>query len=361
MVQILLALLLIPVFSFFIKFNNEDKDANLRLSIFFFCLFFLISGLRHVEIANDSFAYASSFKDLVIINSFWSLEGRFEEGFQYLSKFIKIFISDDITIYFILTSLIIQGFFARFIYKNSKIIWLSFFLFVTFRFYFFSVSAMRQGIALVICLYAYEFLKKEKYKYYIFFTLIAISFHYSAFIFLLFPILGKIKPSLRNILLTGVIVIIIFSLLGFIIDLFESISTYGKDYIDQGLSNEYSNRLGAVFIALFSFLMFLFVYKSKYLKTNKDNRIIRYELWGVYVSFLIGILAIQFGILIRFYYYFGVFSIIMIPNVISYYKGREKIKLAILFWSIISLAFIMIILYNKPEWYNFYPYKFFWE
>ena len=123
MIEIFLVIIFIPILSFL--FNPYKRELNRKEIFIFFLLLFGISGLRHVEIANDSIAYASSFMDAKYLNSFWELEGRFEFGFQYLVKFIKFFISDEIYIYFIITSFLIQFSLARFIYKNSKIIWLS--------------------------------------------------------------------------------------------------------------------------------------------------------------------------------------------------------------------------------------------
>ena len=359
MIEIFLVIIFIPILSFL--FNPYKRELNRKEIFIFFLLLFGISGLRHVEIANDSIAYASSFMDAKYLNSFWELEGRFEFGFQYLVKFIKFFISDEIYIYFIITSFLIQFSLARFIYKNSKIIWLSIFFLITLRFYFFSVSAIRQGLALVACLLAYEFLKKEKMKYFYLTVMLAFSFHYSSLAFLILPLFTKIKPSGKKIIIFGIISLILFSVMGSFMTVFTSLSDYGKDYFEQGLANDFTARLGAIFISLLSLAMLIFIYRSNYFKKNQNNKLFRVQFWSVYLALIINFMAIKFSILIRFYYYFGIFSIVLLPNVISFIDNKMIRNIIIKFWFLISLIFIMIILYNKPEWYNFYPYKFFWE
>ncbi|TYP97349.1 EpsG-like putative glucosyltransferase [Tenacibaculum adriaticum] len=359
MLQIFLSIISIPFFSFLL--NTKSKVFNKVEMLFFFLVLFLIAGLRHVDIANDSLAYATSFIDIEYFNSFWDFEGRFEFGFQYLTKFIKFYISDEVYVYFIITSFIIQFFLIDFIFKNSRILWFSVFLLITLRFYFFSVSAIRQGMALGVCMYSYEYLKRGKLNKFFISVLLAFSFHYSALVFLILPVLSKIKPSVKKILFFGGISMIVFSTLGYFIEIFSSVLDYGKDYIDQGLANNFYQRLGAIFIMLLSFIILIFVYKSDYFKKNKNDKVFRIQFWSIYLAFLINVLAIKFSILIRFYYYFGIFSIILLPNVINFMQNKRSKNIALKFWFLISLVFIMIILYNKPEWYNFYPYKFFWE
>lgn len=359
MIEIFLFLIFIPIVSFLI--NPYKKAFNRNEIVIFFLMLLGISGLRHIDIANDSIAYATSFRDAEYLNSFWELEGRFEFGFQYLVKFIKFFISDEIFIYFIITSFLIQFSLARFIYKNSKIIWLSVFFLITLRFYFFSVSAIRQGLALAVCLIAYEFFKKEKMKYFYLTVMIAFSLHYSALVFSILPLFTKIKPSGKKMLMFGIIAIILFSVMGSFMFFFTSISDYGKDYFDQGLANDVSSRLGAIFISLLSLTMLIFIRKSNYFKQNQHNRLFRVQFWCVYLSLIVNVMAIKFGILMRFYYYFGIFVIVLLPNVISFINNKQIRSIVLKFWFLISLTFIMIILYNRPEWYSFYPYKFFWE
>ncbi len=62
-------------------------------------------------------------------------------------------------------------------------------------FYLFAFSTMRQGLASVIVLSAYSFLRDNKLRSYYLRILIAGLFHYSAFISVFFPYIYKLKPK----------------------------------------------------------------------------------------------------------------------------------------------------------------------
>lgn len=364
MIQIFSAIVFIPLSSLLFYNNISQKNfnkVNFRYAIFVFFMLFIISGLRHVDIGNDSIAYSESFNDLYISNSFWDLDGRFEPGYQYLSKFIKIYVSAETPALFIITSFLIQFFCVWFMYHNSKKLWLSIFLFITLRYFFFSVSAVRQGLALGLCLFAYEYLKRNKIKHFFIYVFLASSFHFSALIFLVFPLFKNLKFTIKKALVIGLIASLVFAVLSQVLTYVVPTISYGGDYLEQGVTDDFTSRLGAILIALFTLVGILFALYFKYHKSESEVGMRRYELWGVFFSFIIGVLAIKFGILMRFTYYFAMFSVILIPNVIASIRDITIKKIVIPFWVIITLVYIMTILYMRPEWYNFYPYKFFWQ
>lgn len=365
MTEIILAILFIPLSAFFFYSDATNRNLNRKnkkFAIFIFIFFFIFAGFRSIYIGNDSESYSMEYENLNIYNPFWYTEGRLEPGYQYLCKLIKIYISKEESVLFIITSFFLQFFFVRFMYLNSKKLWLSIFLFVTFQYYFFFVSAIRQGIAQVICLLAYDYLRKDKLKYFFGYVLLAFTFHYSALVFVILPFLKNIKFTLKKVFLIGLITIVVFVLLNpFLQFILPSIS-YGTDYLEQteGVSDDFS-RLGAVFMALMSFVIVLFAIIFDYHKLANKSLSVKYELWCAILCLIIGVLAIKFGILIRFTYYFGLISVIMIPNIISTISNKKIRNLMTSSWLIITFINIFVILYFRPEWFNFYPYKFFWE
>ena len=364
MIEVVFAILFVP-FSALLFYSNLSKSSyktrNYNYAFFVFILLFVISGFRNIEIGNDSLAYNSEFNDLEILGSFWKIEGRLEPGYQYLCKFIKIYLSDKVNVLFIITSLFIQFFFVRFMYLNSKKLWLSVFLFISFQYYFFFVSAIRQAIAQVICLIAYEYLKKDKLKYFFGYILLAFTFHYSSLIFAILPLFRKLKFTFKKVLVSIVIASFLFVVLTPVLQYIVPSISYGTDYLDGGVSDDLSTRLASILLALMSFLIVLFAFKFNYHKNAETNVCVRFELWCSLISLFIGVLAIKFGILIRFTYYFGLFSIVMIPNIISTIQNSKMKNIMTKGWFIITFVNICVILYNRPEWFNFYPYKFYWE
>lgn len=334
---------------------------NQSFAILSFILLFIIAGFRHEDIANDSLAYKILFEEINISKSFFSFEGRLEPGYQFFSQCIKLFISSSHVAMFTVSSFIIQLFCLRFIYKHSNNIWLSIFLFLTLRYYFFTVSAIRQGIALGICLWSYEFLIRNKVKKFYLLILLAITFHYSALIFAILPFIKNIQFTRKKMFLAFLVGVGLFILLSSILAYIVPLISYGNDYLNDGPADDFTNRIGSIIIAIVSFipLALALIFGYHLLAINSAAK--RLELWCILIGFIICLLAIKWAILMRFTYYFVVFSVIILPNIISTIKS-SKIKIGIILSCVlISMCYILTILYFRPEWYNFYPYKFFWQ
>jgi hypothetical protein len=356
MTEIFLTLILLLVFAGFIYANHNlsIQNKNILFAIIAFIFYFIFAGFRHIDILNDTRAYISHF-----INKEWMVNGRFEPAYQYLNKYIYLYISSHPLSLLIITSFIIQLLNVRFMYKHSHILWLSIFLFVTLRYYFFSVSGIRQGLAVCLCFFAYTNLIKNKNWIFIIMVLFATTFHYSAWIFFVLLVFKHIKFATRNVIIYGLVGVVLF--LGFSIfsSWFFSWLEYGSDYFWQAENKDFSS-LGTILLTLVQLLVLYFAIKTQYLQKTNYSKSAQMELWCVFLGILIGIIAIKFGILGRFSYYFAVFSVILIPNIISVLKSYQKV-ISIVFWVLLSLIHIMTILYLRPEWYNFYPYKFYWQ
>lgn len=359
MFGIILYLLFIIIQAVIFYEAPANKRVNYFLAWFIFFQLFVISAFRHPSILNDTQAYIDSFKVIDARQSFWCIEGRYEPGFQIFMKFIFRYISTSPLALLTIASFITQGLFVWFMYKNSNLLWFSFFLYITFRLFFFSASGIRQGIAVGICLLAYEFLKESKLKYYFSLIILAFLFHYSAAFFLVLYFIRKIDVKLKMFLIIGLATFVIFIFIAQLSDILFIFFSYGKDYYDQGI--ELESNLGAIFITFNIAIIFFFVYNSWYRKLNKISDADRIQLWALFIALIIQILSIKFGILIRFTYYFLPFSLILLLKAIGSIKNKEIKYFSLMFWVIYSSAQFLIILYYRPDWYNFYPYKFYWE
>lgn len=357
MLSIILVMIVYLSISFSVYNNKRIVNKNYVFTIISFLFLFIFSGFRHYEILNDSYAYKVIFDNILPFNFSDIFTGRIEPLFQLINKLVKSYISNDYVVLFVITSAVIQLLVLNFIFKNSSKVWFSVYLFFSFRFYFFSVSAIRQGMALGLTLLAYNYLKKNKKKYFIFLVLIASLIHYSALLFYSILIFKDLKFEKIKVLFMSILTLIIFYFIGPLLSVYSEYSSYGLHYLDNGIRDDISDRIGAVLIFLVTLSSLLF---SLYFK-KKKLRIFDLELWLLYFGTLITFVAIKFPILMRFTYYFSIFSIILIPNVISYLKYSSQRRYLIHFWIITTTVYILTILYLRPEWYNFYPYKFFWN
>lgn len=359
MFEITLYLLFIIVQAVIFYKAPVNKRINLSFACFIFFQLFIIAGFRHPDILNDTQAYIDNFNAIDTSKSFWYLEGRFEPAFQFFMKFISYYISKNPLALLIISSFITQGLIVLFLYKNSSLLWLSFFLYITFRLFFFSTSGLRQGLAVAICLFAYQYLKGNKAIYFFLLVIVATLFHYSAMIFIFLYFVKRLDINVKTFLITGLAVSVLLVFISLLADMFFTSFTYGKDYYDRGI--ELDSNLGTMLITANMLIVFSFVYYFWYRNLNEVSNEDRILIWSVFIAVIILIISIKFGILLRFTYYFTPFSLILLPKAICAINDRIVKSLSLRFWVVFSAVQFLIILYYRPEWYNFYPYKFYWE
>ena len=190
-----------------IIFPNFEHNFNKKLYLWIaFSLLFFLSAFRSIEIGNDTSYYVNMYKyygnssNFVSISYLFSFENiinsRIEPGYVLLNMVLNIF-SKEYILLFIVTSLFILGTWKKHIQKNSEIVWLSVLLFFNLRFFYFTLSGLRQAIAMSIILISYEHLKKRNLKLFVMQVLIASLFHLSALVFLIAYPLTKWKINFK--------------------------------------------------------------------------------------------------------------------------------------------------------------------
>ncbi|WP_133969652.1 EpsG family protein [Eubacterium limosum] len=106
-----------------------------------FSVLTIIEGLRKASVGTDLETYIYTFQNLEYNKQY------IESIFYYLMKII-LFFSDDPQSFIFVTSFIINFGIFVFIYRESKIIWLSVFLYLTLFYWFASFNVIRQYIAI---------------------------------------------------------------------------------------------------------------------------------------------------------------------------------------------------------------------
>lgn len=136
----------------------------------------LVSGFRYM-VGVDYNSYAWIFGAIVKTNE----KTHVEAGYELLNKFVGYF-TDDYVWLFVLTSIIIIGFFAVTIKQNSSNIAYSIFLFISLGYFFYSMNSVRHFMALSIYFFAQKYMKKQEFWKFLLFILVAATFHKIALI-----------------------------------------------------------------------------------------------------------------------------------------------------------------------------------
>lgn len=206
---------------------------------------FLLFVLRYKYIGNDTIGYVRFFEHEIRGYSFSELlvreEMRFEVGYRIYVKLISL-ITDNYTVFFLVNGIVIFGTLLHFAKKYTENPFVFFFLFITLGTYHFIETGLRQALAMIICLWAIDFLKDKKALRFILLVILASYFHQSALIFLMMLPLSWIKKVDWTIL-SHVIVAAAF-VIGFTV-FHETFNEWlGYDYNIEETGN------GGIFLAL---------------------------------------------------------------------------------------------------------------
>lgn len=337
-----------------LSYKNKKNMKKVYLGISFFLMFFLMA-FRSDNIGRDTISYLNLFKNIQSNLVNLSTDIYYEKGFLLFNIIVANFFSNDQWI-LIISSFIILFCIFKFIYKESKIPWLSVYLFITLMFFYNSMNIMRQYLAIACILNSFRYIKKDEITKFISWTLIASLFHSTAIVFIVLYPLSKYKITIKKIIFAYLSVTIAFVTLPTIINIVISILPKYTSY----LNNVDSNKFGSLVGALIWSSIFLFLLISDY--SNIRSRLLTKDenlyYWSALVSSLIAILAIKMSVLARVNFYFSIFSIVSITYVLNKLKDKQIKIILIFIIMIIVLTYNWIVLTFRPEWYNVTPFTF---
>lgn len=353
----LLIYLLIFGFVFGTSKNVKTKKNFVIASII---ILTIVSALRASSVGSDTLQYCNAFKYLFNFEHLNFDALRYEKGFT-LFLWVIHKLSSEPNVLLIISSLLINLGICRFIIKNSDNMILSLILYFICNFYFAYMNIMRQALSIVLILYGYEFLKKDRKIIFSIFVLFASLFHFSAVLAFIYLPLQKFKYN-KNMIIT----VSVLSIIGFIFgnDLFAYLGTLSSrvnDYI--GSQYDVQNYFGALLEFLLNLISFgfgiLVIRKNKPEVFNDKKNNLNLIVGIMSINTIISALVMKVSIFNRFSTYFSIFNIIWIANCLTIIKEpRKKIVYSMMFLLIYVLYFLAILIY-RPEWYSVVPYTFY--
>lgn len=145
--------------------------------------------------------------------------------------------------------------FSYFVYHSKGNVLLIYMMLIGFRIFPFSMSALRQAIALGIIYIAYIYLRDEKYVKYLILTGLAMLFHQSAMVFLLALLIMRIRPVYVYV---SVAVLLLVNFVGGQVITYLASSFFGgrfDGYLARSANMEFEG--GATFFIYISFYLLL--------------------------------------------------------------------------------------------------------
>lgn len=312
--------------------RNEGK--NKKYGWWCFCAWLVLSvieGLRSFDLGTDTSTYAYLFTT----DGMDSLEA----GFQLLGKAVHLFTNDPV-VFILAISLVTNGLIVFSIYRISSNPYVSIFCYVTLFYYFQSFNVMRQYVAIGIILVAYSFLRQNQFFRYFMGMILAFLFHNSAIVgFLLLPyhFIKNSNRGTKNIFkslifpfVIGGLITIFFNFgLNLLTSLFPRYAVY--------LNSDYFEGINVLQQIVINSVIFL-----AYTLFTRDREFILPVGTAVALSFMIS----SVGLMMRFVWFFDIFSIFAIAEIwnTKLFEAKSKflLRCAIL---ITCLSFMTYYLY----------------
>lgn len=345
----------------FISFLGTYSHSKLVISFFSslsMLILFIVAGFRNYSVGSDSWFYTSLFNNSenlqVSFKDFFS--SRIELGFF---KYVTILhnINGNYIILFSFSAMITLLCWWVALRDLSPNFFLSLGIYTGYRLYTFSMSNLRQTMAMGFVIMAYCLMKKNRKIYAILLFILAVSFHLASMIFILFYLIRNIKMNFKAELLmlisTLIITVLFTSIFSKISILFVKYSAYSDTtYVGSNMN------LSGIVNTLILGSVFVFG-EYMYKKRDYDDVV-----WGdmrklVFIAVLLSVLAFKATIMNRLVYFFSMFIVIYIPIIVESIKNKYyRIVVTFILW-IAFFVYNIAIIYILPEWNTLLPFYFY--
>jgi hypothetical protein len=254
--------------------NRNRKNIVFKITITLaFLLMVMVAGLRSQFVGTDTGQYVRSFQsDRVVKYNPIENPSRTEIGYLFIEKTART-LSDNYWVLLTLIAAIVVFFNLKVIIKLSANYTTSIFVFLTLGVYLFFFNGARQGIAASIFGISIIYLLKGDFIKYVLWVLFAALFHKTVLIALPAYFLIRSKYSLKKIILSLVLSLVLISSWVYLIKLFPGfLSDHYLAYIDRGAT-------GGYLLTFFYFVMSLFFIVIRKHISTKDK-----SLYDVYLN-----------------------------------------------------------------------------
>lgn len=320
------------------KMFKNEKYKNLIFFLYILQLIFMV-GLRSDGIGIDTDRYSRHFYSVSQISNIKNLLSYSNEiGYVFVQKIFSTIIN-NFDYFKLFIGIITFTSYYKFITKYSKSSFLSIFLFITLGFYEFQFSGIRQSIALAIGLWTFHYSIEQDFKKFLITLLIATSIHLSAIILLPIYFLYKFRYTLYNAIfyILSVLILIVFRYR--IGDYATKIYYKFKRGIDYTSSYGISEGIGGLAIFMLLILIFIFIFDKSKINKSSNNIPILFNILSI--GFIVQIFSSFSYLFTRLNFYYMIFIIILIPNIIFNEKSKYRYN-TVAFWAR-TILFVSII------------------
>lgn len=331
-----------------LSLKRKDSNRKIFLVVSFFQLFVLLA-FRSFQVGVDTPNYLMYFN----IVDYGGHVTAIEPLNLFIMKIASFFRNGEVvylSIYAFLTLIC----YYRYIVKNSADVYMSVFIFSGLMFYYFSFNAMRQGLAIAICLVAISKLLDGKQLAFLVLVLMAAGIHFSALIVLPVWIIKKFDFKFSVKITFFVIGANVCSMLfgARIVNFFVRFFPQYSGYINSTFGEEGNILNPLMYIVILTIIVYIWVHNKK---EENDS----FWLYMLCIGVVLYFLSMQVGIVNRIVYYYTTSVIVLLPNVLQRIaKVKNRVPLvAGLYGTVFIYSFLLI----QRSAHGIVPYTFFWQ
>ena len=336
---------------------NKAKNSKARLiyCVSIGAILFLIIGMRDITlgIVDTQGIYVPAFLNIIHMdmNSVIAVYNK-DVVFYVLAK-IFTYICTNENIWLMLVSAPLIYAVTKIIYRYSKIPSLSFIVFLALNYYGMNFTLLRHSIALAFVLLSYPYLKERKIIKFLIYIMVASCFHQTSLAFILAYPLINIRFNYKQLIALFIILLISIFAKSMIFELIFSVLKADRfqSYADRGVTIDLMLFYINTVVLLFSYIF----YKVKTKKQYKEIDMLL-NLSTISSAFLL--LTPIIGEAYRVAMFFGIFNILLLPNVLIF---KKKMKYKFIIYIPIYAFLIIYFLFFALENAMIVPYKFFWQ
>lgn len=293
------------------KSIKYDDKAKRNFLLWCGVAMFLIIALRHREVgSNDSNNYYENWELLSNFSfnelKLFSMESNFEKGYLLFVWLFSHLLPEGQFV-FVLSAIIFTIAVCRYIYINSEDTELSFVMYICLGLYTFMAQGLRQSIAMSICLFAIELIKKRKFVLFVVLILFATTFHSSSIVFLFMYFIYGITLNVRTLLAGAGVTVVLLALS-------SRLAAIGNMIFQREYEGEVESG-GFVAVAIYAIILILSIALSGKRRKDKDYAFFVFMTWFGFVFYLMRYTEVQIAERISWYFMFG--QLIALPNIIS--------------------------------------------
>ena len=304
----------------------------------------LIAGLRPIGIDKDSLNYVQLLGIDITNANFIDKE----PAFWIINEFNKYIFGGNEQTFFLIFAILGVSLKLIAIRKYSLLPLLSIFTYICMYFILHEMTQIRAGVAAAIFLFAIEDIKNKNFKSYLFKTILAMLFHYSAIVMLIVYFINPNKLNLKLFFFFPTIGALIAIFKHQSLSIFSSLTSILPEFIgykidfyilllDEGIFSDIN-----IFNFLYLSLIVIYYFSLlNYKRMKSEYDIIFIKILGI-ALFMFYFLSFLPVLAFRVSEFFEVVLIFLIPHILLAIKEKTIASIPIIIWLSVYFIFAMV-------------------